>query len=238
MTDSFQKKRFLTQLNLAAVKKKDGGLTTEELDELRRNFLESLRTRLRPEKFLEVQAEIHNVQVSDADLRSCSTCGQIRDVRDYYLRSDGGQFLEMCKPCRVQKHLKNKNFGRYFFTNSLSSAKKRAAAKGLPFDIDVEYLNQIFPRDKKCPVFGVVMEPGVRGNFDLSPSLDKIIPEKGYVKGNLWYISMRANRIKSDHSISDLLTTAHAIQRKLKECGIDTPDGSLQPETSPRPPVK
>lgn len=37
-----------------------------------------------------------------------------------------------------------------------------------------------------------------------SPSLDKIIPEKGYIKGNIAIISMRANQLKSNATLAEL----------------------------------
>jgi hypothetical protein len=37
-----------------------------------------------------------------------------------------------------------------------------------------------------------------------SPSLDKIIPSKGYIKGNVWVISNRANTLKNDASLQEL----------------------------------
>lgn len=38
-----------------------------------------------------------------------------------------------------------------------------------------------------------------------SPSLDRKDPAKGYVKGNVWVISYRANAIKQDATLAELL---------------------------------
>ena len=38
----------------------------------------------------------------------------------------------------------------------------------------------------------------------MAPSLDKIIPSKGYTKGNIVVISDIVNRLKSDASLEDL----------------------------------
>jgi hypothetical protein len=84
----------------------------------------------------------------------------------------------------------------------LSLAKQRAKKKQLPFDLDEEYLKSIIP--DKCPVLGVSLKRGV-GKFDsCSPSLDRIVPELGYVKGNVRVISDRANRIKRDATLEEL----------------------------------
>lgn len=50
-----------------------------------------------------------------------------------------------------------------------------------------------------CPMLGIKLEFGFDkqgGNFN-SPSLDRIIPELGYTKGNVMVISKRANMIKT-----------------------------------------
>lgn len=56
-----------------------------------------------------------------------------------------------------------------------------------------------------CPVLGIplVRRKG-RGVADHSPTLDRLIPAKGYVRGNVMVISMRANRIKSDATLEEL----------------------------------
>lgn len=49
------------------------------------------------------------------------------------------------------------------------------------------------------------MEPSYgRKNSPNSPSLDRIVPERGYVRGNVVIVSFRANRAKSDLTIAEL----------------------------------
>lgn len=52
---------------------------------------------------------------------------------------------------------------------------------------------------------------------DNSPSLDIIIPSKGYVKGNVWVISNRANRAKSNLSLEELKTLVYNLELKYNE---------------------
>src|SRR5215472_4532516 len=76
---------------------------------------------------------------------------------------------------------------RYFLANT----KARAKSKRLPFDLTLEDL--VIP--EVCPVLGIKLVKR-KGHFaDESPSIDRIIPEKGYVKGNVQIMSYRANRI-------------------------------------------
>lgn len=79
-------------------------------------------------------------------------------------------------------------------------AKKRAKQYGLPFTITPDDI--VIP--ERCPVFGFKFVIGENGGSDRSPSIDKMIPQLGYVPQNITIISRRANRIKSDASLDEL----------------------------------
>jgi len=88
-------------------------------------------------------------------------------------------------------------------------AKKRAREQHVPFDLEVADIT--IP--KTCPIMGTKLAVNTgkpRGN---SPSLDKFEPEKGYVKGNVWVISYRANAFKSDFTVAQLKSFVAAIER-------------------------
>jgi hypothetical protein len=88
--------------------------------------------------------------------------------------------------------------------STIKSIKGRAKTKELPFDLDVEYLISIAP--DFCPVFGIKLTWGERVKtwVKTSPSLDRIIPSKGYVKGNVQYLSNMANTMKQNASFDQL----------------------------------
>lgn len=75
------------------------------------------------------------------------------------------------------------------------TAKTRAKKYGLPFNIDITDI--IVPRI--CPLLNIPLfrTSDVRKYRPNSPSLDRKIPHLGYVKGNVWVISYKANMIKS-----------------------------------------
>lgn len=80
---------------------------------------------------------------------------------------------------------------------------KRSTCKrdGIPFDLD-EFDIQI---PDVCPVLGIPLQINTQGhNKDNSPSIDKIKPELGYVKGNVAVISLKANRIKNNATAEEL----------------------------------
>lgn len=88
-------------------------------------------------------------------------------------------------------------------------AKRRSEAKNLPFDLKLEDIK--IP--EVCPLLGIQLKKDYEGNRDHSPSLDRIIPEKGYTKDNVRVISDKANRMKSDIT----LEFAKALIKYLEE---------------------
>lgn len=98
----------------------------------------------------------------------------------------------------------------------LESAKNRARRKGVPFHITIDD----FEIPDVCPLLGIQLKRNKGQAADDSASLDRLIPEKGYVKGNILVISRRANVIKNNASIDELMTLTenlHAIL--MKEAG-------------------
>lgn len=78
--------------------------------------------------------------------------------------------------------------------NLVNGAKQRAKKLNLPFDITESDLT----RETHCPAFGVELDWNAKKLQDNSPSIDRIIPELGYVKNNVRILSNLANRMKSN----------------------------------------
>lgn len=91
---------------------------------------------------------------------------------------------------------------RHFVHYMWKSAKDRAIKKGLEFTIEEKDI--IIP--KVCPLLGTPIEFGTKENYDRSPSLDRIDNTKGYIKGNIWVISKKANLMKSSATLEELQT--------------------------------
>ena len=96
----------------------------------------------------------------------------------------------------------------------LGNARRRAKKKNVPFDIDVAHIRSIAP--SHCPVLGFPLEWSARrdgkiGALPNSPSLDRIDPERGYVKGNVWIISHKANSIKNSATHEELKLVTKAV---------------------------
>ena len=99
-------------------------------------------------------------------------------------------------------------------------ALQRARKDRIPFDIDIEYLKSI--KTDRCPIFDMELSWGKIGEghknmAESSPSLDKIKPEYGYIKGNVCIISNLANTIKHNVGYEELYKVADWLYEKYKE---------------------
>ena len=91
------------------------------------------------------------------------------------------------------------------------TAKIRAALKGIAFELTSEYVRSITP--DKCPVFGIEFQ--FIGNKKITPnaaSLDRLDPSKGYVKGNVVVICLKANMIKNAYGSNDIFAVANWLK--------------------------
>jgi hypothetical protein len=87
------------------------------------------------------------------------------------------------------------------------SAKKRALKKGLEFNIELKDIH--IPR--KCPILKVPLICSTR----YSPSIDRVYPDKGYIKGNICVISTLANSMKANATPKELLIFAKNIKKYM-----------------------
>ncbi len=95
----------------------------------------------------------------------------------------------------------------------LNGAKNRAKDKSLPFDLELSDI--VIP--EFCPILGIRLEAQEGRSSACSPSLDRIVPEKGYTKGNVQVISMKANQIKSDATADEITAVAKYMKAQETE---------------------
>lgn len=93
-----------------------------------------------------------------------------------------------------------------------ASAKSRAKRDKLPFDIELSDI--VIP--EYCPVLPYLRLDKTHTVVRMdSPTLDKLIPELGYVKSNIRVISHRANSIKSNATHQEILAVAQWLEREI-----------------------
>lgn len=141
-------------------------------------------------------------------LKQCTKCSQTKPISDFSERKErriGSR--PACKSCRAeyQRQYKANNPAKCM----LHRARTRAKKKGLEFNITE---NDIIIPDI-CPVLGIKLEYKFEGKQDCSPSLDRINSDLGYIKGNVQVISDRANTLKNNATIEELLLVVEHMSR-------------------------
>ena len=96
----------------------------------------------------------------------------------------------------------------------LSRLRRRAAVAGVPFDLVAADI--VVP--ERCPVLGIPIRIDGVGQRDDSPSVDRLKPALGYVRGNVRVISMKANRIKNDATVEELQLVLQDLRRIHGHC--------------------
>jgi hypothetical protein len=98
---------------------------------------------------------------------------------------------------------------------TISHAKQRAAKRGVPFGITPDDVRAVLPADGRCPVLGTPLTFG--GTLTShSATLDRIVPSKGYVSGNIAVLSRRANCLKLNGSYREINALAFWLRKQMR----------------------
>ena len=130
---------------------------------------------------------------------------------------------------KVKKWRKNKTVGdaQHLF-DMLEGASHRAKKYTVPYTLKVQDLRDIIT--DTCPILGLKFELNKqnqewgkgknKNNWQTSPSLDRIVPDKGYTKDNVIIISLMANSIKNQATPDQIQKVATFYKKLYKEKGI------------------
>ena len=125
-----------------------------------------------------------------------------------------------CKPCKrlYQKewYWKSRSSEKQILSTKrctiLASAKKRAKKYNVPFNLTLD--DVVIP--DKCPALGIdIPKDNSKPSYN-SPTLDRLIPSLGYVKGNVAVISMKANLIKSNATQKEIQMVADWVKKETE----------------------
>jgi hypothetical protein len=132
--------------------------------------------------------------------KNCTICKQDKCVSLFHKNKAQKDGLERrCKECRKSKAAAS--YKKDWFARVARLKKSFCKNNNIDFDLTEEDLKDIWTTH--CPVFGKAFVMFDKSH-DCSPALDRIDPGKGYIKGNVCFISARANRIKYNATIEEL----------------------------------
>ena len=168
----------------------------------------------------------------------CTKCKKPRDTSLFNKHPDQLDGLDSwCRPCKAviakayywehvdEQRVKARLYGRehkeeIYARNAKHPdtylwihLKSRAKSQGLKFTLKPEDI--VVP--EFCPALGLKLKLSRGTVKDCSPTVDKLIPSKGYVPGNIAVISQRANRAKSDLSLKELKALTKWLGKALKK---------------------
>ena len=90
----------------------------------------------------------------------------------------------------------------------LENARARSKRDGIEFAITVADI--VIP--SHCPLLGIPLDPAAGVRAHGLPSLDRRDNAKGYIRGNIWVISWRANNLKSDATLEELRMLVRGLE--------------------------
>lgn len=134
--------------------------------------------------------------------RVCTKCGAEKPFTSFHKHKQCKNGVNsVCKTCR-----KSTSKAQWAAVPEerkiLNRAKTRANRKGLPFDLSIEDI--VIP--ERCPVLGITMD---------TPSIDRHVPERGYVKENIVIMSNRANILKNNGSLEEFKMLVKYLTEKI-----------------------
>lgn len=122
-----------------------------------------------------------------------------------------------CTPkCRKDDEYKSHMLDYFWRTKRmLAMAKNRAKVQEIPFDIDHEYLLDLWDyQSGHCAVSGQLLDLSQPTEFSCnpdSPSLDKIVPKLGYIKGNVRFVCYQVNMALNEYGEDQLIEMCRRV---------------------------
>lgn len=137
--------------------------------------------------------------------KACSKCKEDKLLTEFWRDNRLSHGLQAeCKACMKKRDLKFRK--EKPFDRRCVSIKRHATKKKVPFNLTAEYLESIWT--KKCPILGLELDINSGKTRKNSAQIDRLVPDKGYVKGNVSWLSFRANQLKSNGTAKEHMQIA------------------------------
>ena len=154
--------------------------------------------------------QINKIEMIDENTALCKKCHEPKPLREFQYGRKGQDTeyrFAYCNKCRKKQCYENlSNDVTKFLRDRYYRLKRRCSVNNITFDLDINYFVDLyFHQDGKCFYTGREMQTKVGQGLDWSTlSVDKIIPEKGYVKGNIVFCMNKINTAKFNFSLDEI----------------------------------
>jgi hypothetical protein len=161
--------------------------------------------------------------VSDTEAR-CKKCEKVKDIRHFAANRVGttrAYRLGTCNSCRHQAtYERSVSTVEDYLHRKWLSTRVMAKQRGVPFGItEEEFIGQFKSQDCMCFYTGAEMywsRKRVRA-LDNSVSVDKVIPELGYVSENVVFCCSKINMMKNNMTLSEMEQWTPDWYRRIAE---------------------
>lgn len=166
------------------------------------------------------------------NLKTCTLCGDTKQLSDFYFRTRGNTHYKHCKACHrnfnSRHEGKESKFSSLWWKERFSEeelklfsklknlcTKARLRSKEFDPKVDWEYLYDLWVNQNgECAYSGMPLS--IEANHPHSVSLDRVDSSKGYIVGNLQLLSWTVNKMKMDLDEEDFLLVCLMIAEKQK----------------------
>lgn len=150
------------------------------------------------------------INMVDDKNAKCSKCNEIRPLTEFIINRRDKKYeyrFSYCSSCRRIQLNNNLNKSiEAVLRNKWNRLRLKCRDNSIPLDFDDKYLVLLY-KEQKGLCFYTKKEMFYKygeGLNRMAISIDKIIPELGYIKGNTVLCTQKANTIKSDLTMEEI----------------------------------
>ncbi len=157
----------------------------------------------------------------------CSECDKEKSIKKFSLhrRSTGNYRESYCDECRRKKVIARVNADvTRFISSAYSHLRSNCRKKDIKFQLNREHLLSLYERQNGLCFYTDRRMRCLIGNGASRDSLsvDRIVPEVGYVEGNVVLCTRLANSVKTDLTLIELGLWLPGWHQRLADYGLIT----------------
>lgn len=161
-------------------------------------------------------------QIKELDELQCRTCLNIKTLNNFHIKKKELEkrgypsWDNQCKLCRSERFKKERHENNtldFRLKENLGWSKRRANEKGLPYNITLNYLKELYEKQEgKCFYTGLELSL-TNGTHRIS--IDQVIPSRGYTQDNVVLCAFVVNQMKFDLSLEDFVNTIENLHSNI-----------------------